>query len=348
MNFSHDEKLDVLESYFTCDKSASLAIADYARRFPDRRTPSRTFVLKIIKSLTTQGSFVKFNRGRARAISEEDEIHILAYVNAHPESSIRQIASLLSLSYYKVQNVLKRHNYHDFHIRPVQTLHVGDEHHRMVFCQWLLDNNNFLSKIIWTDEACFSNKGMFNRKNTHYWSQHNPLQFVEANPQRRFSVNCWCALMGSKVLGFRFFEGNLTGARYLELLRESLVECLEDIEFETRQNIYFQHDGAPPHNLGQVGNLLEEYFPNRWISNNGPIRWPARSPDLTPMDFFLWGRVKDQVYKKSYASVDELTVEVTNVLRSLTRNEVVRATRSVGKRARVCLQQNGFQFEHLL
>ncbi|CAH1966439.1 unnamed protein product [Acanthoscelides obtectus] len=32
-----------------------------------------------------------------------------------------------------------------------------------------------------------------------------------------------------------------------------------------------------------------------WIGRGGPINWPERSLDLAPLDFFLWGHVKDEV-----------------------------------------------------
>jgi hypothetical protein len=35
----------------------------------------------------------------------------------------------------------------------------------------------------------------------------------------------------------------------------------------------------------------------RWIGRGGPIAWPPRSPDLTPLDIFLWGYVKNTVYQ---------------------------------------------------
>jgi hypothetical protein len=37
---------------------------------------------------------------------------------------------------------------------------------------------------------------------------------------------------------------------------------------------------------------LDKNFPNRWIGRAGPISWPARSPNITPCDFCLWGYVK--------------------------------------------------------
>ncbi|OXU27348.1 hypothetical protein TSAR_015087, partial [Trichomalopsis sarcophagae] len=45
--------------------------------------------------------------------------------------------------------------------------------------------------------------------------------------------------------------------------------------------------------------LFNQRFPNRWIGRAGPFLWPPRSPDLNPLDFFLWGSVNDAVYGKA-------------------------------------------------
>jgi len=34
------------------------------------------------------------------------------------------------------------------------------------------------------------------------------------------------------------------------------------------------------------------------ISQRGNIEWPARLPDLSACDFFLWGYLKSKVYEK--------------------------------------------------
>ena len=56
--------------------------------------------------------------------------------------------------------------------------------------------------------------------------------------------------------------------------------------------MYFQHDGAPPHYTIRVREFLNEIFPNRWLGRGGPVVWPPRSPDLTPLDYYLWGHMK--------------------------------------------------------
>jgi hypothetical protein len=52
--------------------------------------------------------------------------------------------------------------------------------------------------------------------------------------------------------------------------------------------MWFQHDGAPPHNSRLTQQVLNTWNPHKWIGRGGPVAWPPRSPDLTPVDFFLW------------------------------------------------------------
>ena len=61
--------------------------------------------------------------------------------------------------------------------------------------------------------------------------------------------------------------------------------------------VVYQQDGAPPHFALPVREYLNRTFPNRWIGRRSPRLWAARSPNLTPMDCFLRGFVKDKVYR---------------------------------------------------
>jgi len=69
---------------------------------------------------------------------------------------------------------------------------------------------------------------------------------------------------------------------------------------------FFQQDGAPPHHAVTVRKFLDEQLPNRWIGRRGPVEWPPRSPDITPMDFFFWGVVKDKVFSPKPRIVDDM------------------------------------------
>jgi hypothetical protein len=52
-----------------------------------------------------------------------------------------------------------------------------------------------------------------------------------------------------------------------------------------------------PHFCHYVRNHLEREMAGRWICKGRPIAWPPRLADLTPLDFFFWGYVKNIVYQ---------------------------------------------------
>lgn len=71
---------------------------------------------------------------------------------------------------------------------------------------------------------------------------------------------------------------------YLQFLMVEFPQLAQDLE-----NFVFHQDGAPPHNLRAVTENLNQVFPERWMGLHGFFPWPARSPDLTPLDFFFGG-----------------------------------------------------------
>jgi hypothetical protein len=43
-----------------------------------------------------------------------------------------------------------------------------------------------------------------------------------------------------------------------------------------------------------VTGFVNENMPERWIGSDDPKAWPPKSPDLTHVDFFLWGWARMQ------------------------------------------------------
>ncbi|GBL93892.1 hypothetical protein AVEN_153650-1 [Araneus ventricosus] len=102
----------------------------------------------------------------------------------------------------------------------------------------------------------------------------------------------WCGIFNDRFIGVVFYEGTLTGQRYLELLQDVITDFVENLPLHELRNVWFQHDGAPPHKISNVKQYLMETFQNQIIGYGGFVEWPPRSPDLTPLDFFLWGHIK--------------------------------------------------------
>ena len=80
-----------------------------------------------------------------------------------------------------------------------------------------------------------------------------------------------------------FLEETMTGDKYLEMLKNQIILQLQQLT--NLNDFYFQQDGDPPHYSRGVREYLDEKFSSAWIGRRRPIDWPARSPDLTPMEF---------------------------------------------------------------
>ncbi|OXU32246.1 hypothetical protein TSAR_008067 [Trichomalopsis sarcophagae] len=101
--------------------------------------------------------------------------------------------------------------------------------------------------------------------------------------------------------------------------------------------------GAPPHYARIVRNFLYDRFPNRWIGRGGLIAWPPRSPDLTPLDFYMWRYHKDTVYRER-----DMRMRIQNAYANIPRNVLIRTVEHFQQRLQLCLQVGGATFEHLL
>ncbi|KAJ4449576.1 hypothetical protein ANN_00978 [Periplaneta americana] len=110
-----------------------------------------------------------------------------------------------------------------------------------------------------------------------------------------------------------------------------------------RQHIHFLHDGAPAHFSRTALRYLDRRFPDRWIGRSGPIAWPPRSPDLNPLDFYLWGHLKSLVYSSPVPDLESLRnriVACSDDIRN-TRGVWGRVRRSMRHRCEVCIQAGG-------
>jgi hypothetical protein len=222
----------------------------------------------------------------------------------------------------------------------------------MKFCEWLQHEHAadelFLHNILWTDEACFIREGVFNIHNSDFWARDNPHAIHERGYQVRFSVSVWAGTVGDIVVGPYLLPDRLTAQRYRDFLETVLLGLLEDVPLAVRQRLWFQHDGAPAHYGEDVRQWLNATYPGRWIGRGGPIAWPLRSPDLTPMDFFLWGHLKEQVYAIPPRTIEDLVARFKAAVTTVDGSMLRRVRENSVPRTAVCLEMDGGRFEHLL
>jgi hypothetical protein len=83
----------------------------------------------------------------------------------------------------------------------------------------------------------------------------------------------------------------------------------------------------------------------RWIGRGGPIGWTPRSPDLDPLIFFLWGYVKNIVYRVKINDPQHLKTCVKNAVATVTPNMLQATWNEVEYRLDICRATKGAHIE---
>ncbi|GFU59295.1 DUF4817 domain-containing protein [Trichonephila clavipes] len=86
---------------------------------------------------------------------------------------------------------------------------------------------------------------------------------------------------------------------------------------EMDAELWFQQDGETCHTARATIDLLKDTFGDRLISRFGPVNWPPRSCDLTPLDYFLWSYVKSLVYADKPQTLDHLEDNIRRVIANI-------------------------------
>ncbi|GFW06802.1 DUF4817 domain-containing protein [Trichonephila clavipes] len=199
-------------------------------------------------------------------------------------------------------------------------VHQNDPQARRRFVQWAQNEivvvPDFHKRILFSDEAHFWLNSYVNKQSCRIWSEANPQVYVETplHPEKR---TVWCALWAGGIIGPYFFKNDeghnvtVNGDRYRAIITNFFIPELNNHDV---QELWFQQDGATCHTARATIDLLKDTFGDRLISRFGPVNWPPRSCDLTPLDYFLWGYVKSLVYADKPQTLDHLEDNIRRVI----------------------------------
>lgn len=290
------------------------------------------------------------------ATTENNQLNVALAIQENPHNSIRKIQQQFDLSYGSTQKILTKHlKFHPYKVKLVQQLNEDDPDRRLQFCETMMGridaDNLFLNRIVFSDEATFFLNGSVNRHNMSYWSETNPHWTIDSrSTQYPEKINVWAGILRNRIIGPFFIEGTLTGDMYEDLLRFVIIPAIQEVANDDENDdgfdlTWFQQDGAPPHYKRSVRDYLDEVFPERWIGRRGAIEWPPRSPDLTPLDYFFWGYLKDRVYQTKLTSIDELKQRIQYEIDNMNPDIIQRSVDNFYQRLAYCQEVEGKHFE---
>jgi hypothetical protein len=103
------------------------------------------------------------------------------------------------------------------------------------------------------------------------------------------------------------------------------------------------HDGAPAYFSRAVRDVLSNVYHDRGIGRGGPAPWPPRSPDLNPMDIYLWGHLKTLVYATPVDNEEALHHHIVDACQTICNYLAIfeRMRPSIMRRVEGCTESHG-------
>jgi hypothetical protein len=174
--------VEMLIIFGECGRKAREAARIFSDRFPDRPSPDHKTILRVLASAQVTGKVLpnrnEIGGGARTARTLANEGAILNIVEEDGTMSIREIAQEVDISSRSVHRVLNENILHPFHYTRVQHLEPEDYPARRNVCVWLLnkaaEDENFISRILFSDESSLGRQRCFNHRNLHVWSYDNP------------------------------------------------------------------------------------------------------------------------------------------------------------------------------
>ena len=171
---------------------------------------------------------------------------------------------------------------------------------------------------------------------------------MPTHPKR---VTVWCGFWFSGIIGQFFFENEqgeaitVNGDRYRTMLNEFLLTKIEE---EDIGNIWFQQDQATCHSAEATLDILRPVFEDRIISRSADVVWSPRSCDLTPLDYYLWGNVKDKCYANKPETIDALSDNIREAIGEIQLHTKDNVFKNWTDRVGYCMASRGIYFNAII
>lgn len=346
----------IVELYFKTDSLVKAQRA-FRRERNCRFAPCKNTIRRLVKNFRGKGSVVKKRYSTHQSAKKTEAIEqVQQSVSANRRKSSRKIARETRVPRTTVRRILHQDlGLFPYKIQMVHKLHRGDKSKRLNFCRWFLSkcqsSNNFSHSLFMSDEAHFHLDGTVNKQNCRMWSTENPHEWVETE-QYPIHITVWCAISAKSIIGPYFFEEDnetvtVTAPRYGRMINHFFIRRLHQQKISMNR-VWFQQDGAKAHTAKSTITLLKQKFGTRVVSKNASVEWPPRSPDLTAPDFFLWGHLKNEVYREPASSVAQLKSRIRRSIKNISIATLEAVMNGMQKRCEECIHRRGGHLDNVI
>ncbi|GAA57304.1 transposable element Tc3 transposase [Clonorchis sinensis] len=344
-------RIEIVKLHYSLGESVTAAFRGYKTKHGLIKGPfTVSTIARLIAKFESTGSVLDFPGKGRKSLSDErapivqNAVEQLQSQSTMASLSIIQVSQLTGIPRTSVHRIMRRHlHLYPYHFTLLQNITEEDKEKRVTFTNWLLDNEEIVPNILWSDEAKFSVDGIINKHNCVTWFREAPHENLTHNLHSAH-LCVWMGFSSKCRLRPFFFDATVSGDSYLHMLQAPVIPQLKQ---HKRSSTVFQQDGAPPHYSNQLRTYLREQFSDeRVIARGFPNFWPAKSPDLTPLDYWLWGMIKARVYHENKPkNLVELRARIEEECARVTLKEVKHAVSHISCRFQLVTEERGSFFE---
>ena len=360
MSLGDKVKTDIVKWFYENHKSIVNTQRAFKRNYGTKKSPSKNTIKDIVRKFEEKGSVHDRPRpGPGRCMRTPVNVQkIRSKLEESPHRSLKRLTRETGIKRSTVRRIilddLKLYSY------KIQMLQKQSDPNKMkrldyarYFAKKIEDKSWKLQNIHWSDEANFHLSGHINKQNMRFWGLSKPDPIAE-KPLSTEKLVVWCAITPTIVIGPYFYEDDsgatvtVNAERYLYMLKRYY---LPNIRRHRKQNkAIFQQDGAPPHYANIVKYWLRDTFgEQRIIARGFDNFWPAYSPDLNPLDFYLWGALKATVYQDPIPeTLEQLKINIKREIRKITPETLKKVYDNVLVRLQKVIGQRGRWIEYLI
>lgn len=355
--FSEKDRAFCVKAYLENHKSAVISRRIFMKERGLKKLdqcPSKFQIKRWVGNFSAVGStYRNKNKSRNKSVmTTEAAAAIDAVVKENPRISVRRLSAVTGIKKSTAHKILRTDlRLYPYKIQMVHGLQPKDYQSRLNFVTEVTRVRNF-KNVLFSDEAHFYLNGVLNKQNCRIWSSENPQSTTETtlHPAK---VTVWAGLASWGLVGPFFFEDHrgqaltVNSDRYDRMLTEKLTPALKN-QKGANSRTWFQQDGATCHTTDRCMGTLKKIFGNRIISRRGTINWPPRSPDLSPLDFYLWGFLKDRVYNNKPSTIAELKSNIISEMEKITTDTLGRVISNFEKRLEQCREKKGGYLDDII
>lgn len=315
---------------------------------------ARSFVHKVRQELQSNNGTVskiakrKENSKRCDMMRTDDFVEkIKQAVDANPRNSMRSHAKHFKVSEGTIRNVVHENmGYKSYALKKGQFLSKEMKENRLIKSKMLLNKLKHPAKqdLIWffSDEKNFDQDQKVNRRNDR-WMCKDPSE-VPRIMQNKFPASVMVLGVVSSeghVMPPHFFPQGLrvNSAAYIEVLKTVVKPWIDSVR---NGRLYvFQQDSAPSHKA----RLTQEWMAENFHDHVTPDTWPPNSPDLNPLDYYVWGVIEKEVNEHFHNTLDSLKATILSVMSNMSHEHLVTACRRFRSRVEAVIKADGGFFE---